>query len=340
MVVDIDEPTQVVANIGSTDETCFESCDGTVTWSASGGTGPYVFNFDGVVVASSPITDLCAGLYGYNITDANGCNTDGSVTINPAEQIIPGALSVTDDGCTDECDGTISISSNTGVNYILSNGASSVSGQFSNICSGAYDITILDANGCTETVSAVVGDAEQATAEFGYTPGYVSQLESEVQLINTSFNADSYIWEITGPNGYYDVYDYDISSYEFPTEEGGYKVCLIAISSSGCQDTTCAPIVVQEEFSIFIPNTFTPDGDEFNQHLVTYINGIDDFNFEMTIYNRWGQIVFQTKDKNVYWDGTYNGKLVQDGTYTWKIVVKDPYVDDRQEFVGHVNVLK
>lgn len=97
---------------------------------------------------------------------------------------------------------------------------------------------------------------------------------------------------------------------------------------------------MQEEFTIFIPNTFTPNNDEFNHQLVSCLNGIEYFNFEMKIYNRWGQIVFVTNDKNQFWDGTYNGKEVQDGSYNWKIVVKDSNQNERKEFVGHVNVIR
>jgi len=60
----------------------------------------------------------------------------------------------------------------------------------------------------------------------------------------------------------------------------------------------------------------------------------------MTIYNRWGEVVFVTQDKYHFWDGTYSGQRVQDGAYTWKIVVKDVNQDDHREYVGHVNVLK
>jgi gliding motility-associated-like protein len=102
----------------------------------------------------------------------------------------------------------------------------------------------------------------------------------------------------------------------------------------------CAPILVTEEFTIFVPNTFTPDGDEFNQHLEIFVNGIDDFGFSMLIFNRWGEVIWESNDPSVGWDGTYNGSLVQDGTYVWKIVVKDPNNDDRKEFIGHINVLK
>ena len=94
---------------------------------------------------------------------------------------------------------------------------------------------------------------------------------------------------------------------------------------------------MQEEFTIFIPNTFTPNNDEFNHQLVSCLNGIEYFNFEMKIYNRWGQIVFVTNDKNQFWDGTYNGKNLPIGTYYYIIDLGDESV---KPFTGPITILR
>jgi gliding motility-associated-like protein len=339
-VVIITEPAQLVADVSATNESCFGSCDGTITWSGQGGTAGYSFEHNGTPAAASPISGLCPGTFDYVLTDANGCIVVGQIDIEAANEIIPDPVSIVDDGCSEDCDGSIAVSSNTGVTYTM-NGISNNTGEFFNLCSGFYTVTIDDANGCSTSVDAVVSEAEGVEANFAYTPGYVTALENEVQLINTSYNADSYIWTITGVNnGLQESFDYDIMSYEFPADSGAYQVCLIAINDTGCQDTMCAPIVVQDIFTLYVPNTFTPDGDEFNQTFMAYVNGIDDYNFDMYIFNRWGEMIWESHDKTVGWDGTYKGRIVQEGIYTWKIVVKDPYRDDRRTYVGHVSVLK
>ena len=60
----------------------------------------------------------------------------------------------------------------------------------------------------------------------------------------------------------------------------------------------------------------------------------------MLIFNRWGEIIWESHDVSVGWDGTYKGKVVQVGTYTWKITFKDFYDDDRKTFHGHVNIVR
>ena len=80
----------------------------------------------------------------------------------------------------------------------------------------------------------------------------------------------------------------------------------------------------------YVPNTFTPDGDGYNQVFKPiFSTGYDPYNFQMLIFNRWGEIVFETYDVNIGWDGSYGDKGldVQDGTYIYKISFKNPVID-------------
>jgi gliding motility-associated-like protein len=91
-------------------------------------------------------------------------------------------------------------------------------------------------------------------------------------------------------------------------------------------------------FLIFVPNTFTPNGDERNNTFQPIIP-VPVSSFNMKIYNRWGEIVFESYDPSASWDGYYNGHLVQDGTYIWEIVA---VTDKANTYIrkGHLNVLK
>ena len=99
---------------------------------------------------------------------------------------------------------------------------------------------------------------------------------------------------------------------------------------------------IVEDVLFYAPNTFTPDGDEFNQTWKVEVSGIDEFNFELLIFNRWGEIVWESRDPNVGWDGTYgkDGRPVQDGTYAWVARVAVPYNDDKLEYSGSINVIR
>ena len=80
--------------------------------------------------------------------------------------------------------------------------------------------------------------------------------------------------------------------------------------------------------------------DEFNQSWGIYIEGIDVYDFELLLYNRWGQIIWECHDPTEKWDGTYGGKYVENGTYTWIIRTKDLVNDAKYVYNGHVNVLR
>ena len=88
---------------------------------------------------------------------------------------------------------------------------------------------------------------------------------------------------------------------------------------------------------IYVPNTFTPDGDNFNGMFKP--EGGNILEFHMTIFNRWGEILFESYNFKIGWDGTYGGKVCPDGTYIWVIDYKD--INNRKSRIrGHVNLLK
>lgn len=97
---------------------------------------------------------------------------------------------------------------------------------------------------------------------------------------------------------------------------------------------------MDEEFSIYVPNAFTPDNNEHNNEFRVIVLGERTNSFEMQIYNRWGEMVYETRDHLVDWDGTYEGNICPDGTYIWKIRLKAKNVDDVKTYAGHVIILR
>jgi len=149
---------------------------------------------------------------------------------------------------------------------------------------------------------------------------------------NQSQNATSYIWDFGDGNG--DTFPHPSNTY---AEPGNYNITLIAIDDKGCTDTIVKPINIEEEWYIYIPNTFTPDGDRFNNDF--HISTVGISALEIQIYNRWGEVIFTSNDLNFQWDGTYLGLYVPDGTYTYSVNFITNSGRDRN-IRGHVNVLK
>ncbi|MDG0973081.1 MAG: gliding motility-associated C-terminal domain-containing protein [Crocinitomicaceae bacterium] len=106
-------------------------------------------------------------------------------------------------------------------------------------------------------------------------------------------------------------------------------------------DTSYSSLNVYEDLILYVPNTFTPDDDEFNQYFTPVLaSGYNSYTYEFLIFNRWGELIFETDIIGLGWDGKYNDNAVKDGTYIWKIRVSNKYDAERHEFVGHVNVLR
>jgi gliding motility-associated-like protein len=113
---------------------------------------------------------------------------------------------------------------------------------------------------------------------------------------------------------------------------------------NGCpspQEQTVIEVVQCPQDIFYIPNSFTPDGDEHNNMWKPIItSGFDVYNYTLTLYNRWGEVIFVSHSVNEGWDGTYNNMIVPIGIYVWIIEMKSLNTDNRQIFKGSVNVLK
>ena len=207
---------------------------------------------------------------------------------------------------------------------------------------GCYDVTLLSSEGgCSSeiTLNSLFCAEAPPIASFYANPPIITDPSQWIQFSNNSYGAIDYEWDF-GDGGTDDVMN---PQHLYSDISDGFVITLIAASDLGCLDTTQVSILYQEEPIVYIPNTFTPDGDQYNQVFVpVFTSGYDPFNYEMLIFNRWGEIVFQSHDANVGWDGTYgvNGKQAQDGAYTYKIIYKVLKTDERRLLVGHVNLIR
>ena len=207
---------------------------------------------------------------------------------------------------------------------------------------GCYDVTLeVDENGCTNslTMPNYLCLQEDPIANFTVSPDVFTDNDVLVSFTNLSSGASSFSWDFGDGNT--STYINPTNLYE-NTDEGAL-ITLTAISEFGCTDQAQLIIEYDEQEVFYIPNTFTPDGDNFNQMFTpVFYSGFDPYNFEMLIFNRWGEIVFETHNAETGWDGTYgvNGTKAMDGTYSWKITYKNPKTDQRKVISGHVTLLR
>jgi gliding motility-associated-like protein len=177
------------------------------------------------------------------------------------------------------------------------------------------------------------------TADFEINPTSLSESNLLAQFFNLSENATTYFWSFgdltnateTNPEHQYTLINPD-----------GFWVTLYAYSALGCADSISQRLPLIENAIYYVPNAFTPDGNEFNQTFQpVFTTGFDPTRFQMLIFNRWGEIVFESKDASVGWDGTnFQGIIVPDGIYNWNITFNLVNRDERKIISGHVNLLR
>jgi len=307
------------------------------TWSGNGITDANTGTFDPSVAgaASSIIT----------YTAPNGCSTPATmaITVNP----IPAVHIYSDQltGCA-AYTSTIfdqSVPPSTSSSWNFGDGTTaSTTGAATHTWTtpGCYTITLTStSNGCssTDSVSNYICVLPQAEASFT-----VDNLERPMsnptfQFINTSVNATSYSWTFGEGSGS----SAENPNHTYPETPGNYTVVLIANNAGNCLDSAKITVTVKDELVYYVPNAFTPDGDEYNNVFKpVFYSGFDPFNFTMLIYNRWGEILFESHNVNEGWDGTYAGEPVKEGVYTWTVQFRDSRTDKKITDTGFVTMFK
>ena len=334
---------------------CFNE-EATLTTGGTGGDGNYQFNWS-PNVAITPLNSNSSSVEAgpsssttYTITMTDGCNspsisTTVSVTVNqlPIISITPPTTS----GC-EPFSTSFTATSTSGItscSWNLGNGQTTSNCNPSMIYpnNGNYNITatITDNNGCVGIGNANVFVFPNPVAEFSATPQPTSVISPDVQFINfssgTGLSSSSYQWNFGDPTS-----SNNTSSSEAPLHiyenAGLYNVLLTATTIYGCVDTVSHVIVIEEDFALYIPNAFTPNNDRTNDIFLP--DGIGISEFQMTIFNRWGNVVYSTSEITKGWDGKSNsGEMVQQDVYIYKIEVTN-FKKDKKQFAGQVSLIR
>jgi gliding motility-associated-like protein len=212
---------------------------------------------------------------------------------------------------------------------------------------GCYDLQyqVTNSFNCTSVVNVddYICVQPNPLASFTASPNTISDVDNTVYFDNNSQGATDYIWYFGDESPYSTVenpiHEYGNINDDF--NELNFNVLLIAISEYGCIDSTVSFINYTPSLTYFVPNTFTPDGDDFNNVFKPVIStGFSYDKYQFLIFNRWGELIFETQDIGEGWDGTYKGRECQDGTYTWKLVIMQSFDASKKVDVGHVNLLR
>ena len=267
-----------------------------------------------------------------------------SDTINVSTAILPQAIFISVDAACENESISFSNQSISGTGNIQSltwdfgdNTSSNLANPthaYSN--SGIYTVTlnVISSYGCSNQTSFSIEIFEQPQAGFSFNP-LKPELNQEVVFVDQSSGALTWEWEFgngtssdaTNPSAIY-------------TQSSTYSIIQI-VTNSNCADTAFSSIVITEELIFYVPNAFTPDGSGFNETLKPiFTSGFDPYEFHFTVYNRWGEILFESYDPTAGWDGQYAKEVIQSGIYVWKVEFGDSNSDKQFKYSGHFTLLR
>ena len=333
---------------------------GTIAAAGFGGSGTYNYQWTpatDLAAPNSPFTTVTGNTtitYTLTASDANcpvtiPVSVPVTVSVNPTPII---TMSVSSQrGCEPHCVDLISISNPASASCVwrFTNNLGNNNCNVSNFCfpsRGNYNawLSVTDVNGCVDSIqqnSFVVVDPVPL-ADFTWFPENPNILINEVSFTDQSsvgLPITDWRWSF----GDYFANGADTSDLQNPSyvydNVGTYPVTLGVTNSFGCISSVTKNMVIEDEFAIYIPNTFTPTKPEGKNDIFNVQGmGFRAEGFEMRIFDRWGNLIFKTNDVYKGWDGSIKGGPPVQGVYVYKIKVFD-YKKREKEFVGYISAL-
>jgi len=283
------------------------SNSGFASVSVNGGAPPYTYSWSPGGANTSSISGVAAGAYQCIVTDANGCSY--TVSVNILSNPLPTLLSSTQPACGDgNGNATVSVSGGTAPYAYLWNPGGSVNAAINNLIAGAYQCTVTDANGCSQTATVNVVTYALPVANAGSDATVISG-----QSINlTASGGVSYAWSPAAG------LSCDTCQVTVATPFVTTTYCVTVTDVNGCTGSDCMTLTVDEPCGdVFIPSAFSPDAvnDPENDRFCVYGRCIA--SLTLSVFDRWGKLVFETSDPQGCWDGTFKGKAVNTGVYMY-----------------------
>lgn len=326
----VNEPAALVVTTTITDASCYDYRDGQIVLNVSGGIQPYYFNWgnENEIMLNNPsetLSNLPAALYYIRVRDENGCEVELTATVNePA--LFEVETTVVDASCYGSNDGFIDAQLSGGTtpySYNWSDGQ--ITEDAFNLIEGTYTYTMTDAMGCIVLDSTYVGQPDSIDVNYEIIP---------VSCVDQS-DAAIYLSTFGGTPPY--TYVWNDGSTEQNLEgltAGDYFVTIT--DDQNCTNIFNFIVMVNDQECLIIPNTFTPNGDNYND---TWVLGNLDLypNCMVKIFNKWGNEIYSTSGEYIPWDGTHNGNPLPSEVYYYIIKLNN---NDDNQYTGNVTIVR
>ncbi len=342
--VDVYPPLNVSAT--STSSICQGSTANISSVASGGNGGPYTYSWNNGAITSASATVSPATNTSYTIVINDGCSPAVQTTVNinvnplPVVSFMPHEIS----GCTPVLVDFLDLSTvPPGSLYSWNLGDGSTSGESNPThiytVPGNYNVslTIVTSAGCQGalTINQLVRVEALPTADFVMSTNETTVLNSTIDFTDKSTNTWSWYWDFGDSLGTSQEAN-PVYTYSNP---GNYTIMLITQNQIGCIDTAYSTLRVKNDFAVYVPNTFTPNGDGVNDGFIPF--GVGWATFSMVILDRWGLEIYHTDNPKKPWNGRYenDGRDCQSDVYIYKILITEES-SKSHELVGHVTLVQ
>jgi gliding motility-associated-like protein len=290
----------ILSTISSQNVSCFGANDGSIVLNNVLPNYQYSWSIQGL--QGSSLSGLASNTYSVTITDGLGCSLVLSTVISSPSPVI---VSLGQD--TVICGTSFRINAgNPGLTFAWSTNEQVQ--EITIINSGTYTVTVSDANGCSAVNSINVQIFPPVSINLRRdTTIFSGESVLLTSIVNGGSGVGNYVWTPTE--------FLSCSNCQTPISTPNDTIAYFVryIDSLGCVATDLINIYIDEEFAFYYPNAFTPNGDSNNDIYIVFGRGVETVRF--SIFNRWGEKVFESTSMTQGWDGKYKGEMQPPGVY-------------------------
>ena len=209
--------------------------------------------------------------------------------------------------------------------------------------STSLSYTLPNVNGCDSIITVNLTVLPEPIATFTSNPELLEFGMTEIQLLDQSLGQiDTWEWVFTTENGTIQTNNLQNPIFNLSNSLTGSITFELTVSNNlGCSDNISSVLTILEDAAIYIPNTFSPDGDAFNNTFQAVGKNISSKGFELTVFNRWGEIIFTSQDPNIGWNGYVADRgAAPDGVYSYQLSYRFLNQGKSEVITGHVHLLR
>ncbi len=342
----ITSPTQLTVNASPATAVCSGTAVN-ITAAANGGTPAYNYSWsNGLNGASASFTPGVSGNFSVTVTDAKNCTAIGNVSVTVWDLPVVTFNSDNVSGCGPLCINFENTTPNSLTSaWSFGDGTTGYGITADNCYSlpGSYNVslTVTDINGCSNSLikPSYITVHPDPVAAFVMNPQPTTILNTTIFFTDKSVGATAWNWSFG------DLINSSSSiqhpSFTYPSNDTGtYAVMLTVINEFGCVSTKQDIVIIKGDYALYVPNTFTPNGDGKNEIFIPIGVGVQNDTYEMFIFDRWGNLIFKSTNPSIGWDGKItSNETAQQDVYVWKVNTRD--IDNKlHRYTGHVSIVR